>query len=255
MAGRLLGKKAFVLGVSAEGGIGEAIAKRYIVEGARVAIGGRSIDRVRGIASAIGATAVQCDITDEVSLAEGMRTAADQLEGLSLAVNVAGVNHSRPVAEETAEALLDQARTHFVGTALFIRFAAEQMGEGGSIISLSSVTAELTGPGLAAYAATKVAADKVVQIAAVEYADKRIRVNSLAPGLTRTRMTAGHFANDKVVAAFVRETPFGRLMAPEDVAAAAVWLGSDECTATGDLIRVSGGIHLRRLPTAHDMRG
>ena len=146
----------------------------------------------------------------------------------------------------------------FIGPALFIKQAAaaiEKTGSqsGGSIMTLSSVTAELTGAGLGAYGATKAAIDKLVKVAAVEYGPRNIRVNSISPGVTSTPMTEKIFDTPSMVNAFKKETPIGRLATPEDVAFAALYLADDRCITTGDNIRVSGGIHLRRLPTYPEM--
>ncbi len=251
---RLDGKRVFILGAGAPGGIAGAIAGLFRDEGATIALGSPDIAAAQRVADDCKAAGiVKVDILDEQSIHDGIREAAELLGGaIDVAINTAGVNRNAPIAEETAEALLFQARIHFIGTALFIKEVAEHMPGGGSIITMSSVTAELTTPRLAAYAGSKAAADKVVKVAAVEYGERGIRVNSLAPGLTSTPMTAAYFADEKVVAAFQREIPLGRLTTVADVAASALWLASDECTATGDIIRVSGGAHLRRLPVARD---
>lgn len=252
-AKRLDGKRVYILGAGAPGGIAAGIARLFKAHGATIVLGSPDEDKAQEVAADCGALGiVRTDILDEVSIRDGARAAADLLGGIDVAINTAGVNRNSPLAEETAEALLFQARIHFIGTALFIKEVAELMGQGGSIITMSSVTAELTTPRLAAYAGSKAAADKVVKVAAVEYGERGIRVNSLAPGLTSTPMTAAYFADEKVVNAFLREIPVGRLSSVEDVAAAALWLASDECIATGDTIRVSGGAHLRRLPVARD---
>ncbi|SFS10424.1 SDR family NAD(P)-dependent oxidoreductase [Sphingomonas jatrophae] len=249
---RLQGKRALLAGASTADGMGAAIARRFVAEGAQVVLGGRNAEKTAAAGAALGLPTVQLDITDEASLAAGVKAAAQALGGLDIAINLAGVNHSSLIADETYEGLLEQAKLHFVGTSLFIRDVAAAMTNGGSIITISSLTVELTGPRFAAYAGSKAAADKVVRVAAVEYGERGIRVNSLAPGLTRTRMTGAYFENPALREAFERETPTGHLAEPEDVAAAALWLASDECTATGDLVRVSGGMHLRRLPTPRD---
>jgi NAD(P)-dependent dehydrogenase (short-subunit alcohol dehydrogenase family) len=232
--------------------MGASVARRFIREGAKVVLGGRDGPGIAAIAAGIGATGVVCDLLDEAALGQGVASAKALMGGIDIAVNLAGANRSSLIADETAEGLTAQAMLHFVGTTLFIRDTAAAMDGGGAIITISSLTVELTGTRLAAYAASKAAADKVVQIAALEYGERGIRVNAIAPGLTRTAMTASYFENPAILSAFQRETPTGRMAVPEDVAAAAVWLASDECGATGDLVRVSGGMHLRRLPTARD---
>lgn len=250
--GRLQGKKTLIVGASASGGMGAAVARRFLAEGATVILGGRDPAKMVEVAQDVGARWVACDVTDEAVLASGVAEATRIMGGLDVAINVAGANRAMLIADETAEGLMDQAKLHFVGTALFIRDVAAAIANDGSIITISSLTVELTGPRLAAYSASKAAADKVAKVAALEYGDRGIRVNAIAPGLTRTAMTDGYFQNPAALAAFERETPTGHLAEPGDVAAAAVWLASDECGATGDLIRVSGGMHLRRLPTPRD---
>ncbi|NWK98749.1 NAD(P)-dependent oxidoreductase [Sphingobium lactosutens] len=251
---RLEGKRVFILGAGAPGGIAAAIAGLFRAEGAIIALASPDVEQAAAVADDCQAVGVvKIDILDERSIHDGVRQAAELLGGgIDVAINAAGVNRNAPLAEETADALLFQARIHFIGTALFIKEVAESMPNGGSIMTMSSVTAELTTPRLAAYAGSKAAADKVVKVAAVEYGDRGIRVNSLAPGLTSTPMTAAYFADEKVVGAFQREIPIGRLSTVDDIAAAALWLASDDCIATGDTIRVSGGAHLRRLPVARD---
>lgn len=251
---RLKGKKAFVLGVSSTEGMGAAVVGQMVAEGAAVVIAARTADKTRAAAEALGVGWTTADLLDEPSIARAMAEAAQQLGGFDIAVNLAGQNHAALIADETAEGLLDQARLHFVGTTLFIRDAAAVMTGPGAIVTISSLTAELTGARLTAYAATKAAADKVVQIAALEYGERGIRVNSVAPGLTRTPMTEAYFTNPAVIGAFERETPLGRTASCEDVAKAVVWAASDDCFTTGDRIRVSGGGHLRRLPTPADFR-
>lgn len=252
---RLEGKRALVLGASSPDGMGAAVARRFLAEGAKVVLAGRDPAKAQAVAAELDVPVVALDVTDEASLKAGVAAAVEHLGGLDIAINLAGATGAALIADETYEGLMKQAKLHFIGTTLFIRDCAAAMTSGGSIITISSLTVELTGPRFAAYAGSKAAADKVVRVAAVEYGDRGIRVNSLAPGLTRTAMTEAYFNNPPVREAFERETPTGRLGTVEDVAAAAVWLASDECNATGDLIRVSGGMHLRRLPTPRDISG
>lgn len=249
---RLAGKRAFIVGATSEDGMGFAVASRFVSEGAQVVLGGRNENALKPLAERLGGWAVECDITSAESLARAVEQVGSRLGGIDVAFNAAGVNRACLIADETAEGLEAQARIHFVGTALFIRNVAAAMDRGGSIITVSSLTAERSGANLAAYAASKAAADKVMEIAAIEYGPRGIRVNALAPGLTRTAMTESYFANPAILRAFENETPLGALATASDVAASAVWLASDECIATGERLRVSGGMHLRRLPTPRD---
>lgn len=249
---RLAGKRAILVGVSSTEGMGAAVAARMVAEGARVVIAARDAGRTAAAAEQLGVEWTTIDLLDEPSIARGMNAAREKLAGLDIAVNLVGQNQAALLADETADGLLHQARLHFVGTALFIRDAAAAMSGPGSIVTISSLTVELTGARLAAYAGSKAAADKVVRVAALEYGDRGIRVNSVAPGLTRTAMTGAYFDNPAIIGAFRRETPLGNTADVTDVANAVVWVASDECIATGDLIRVSAGAHLRRLPTPAD---
>lgn len=249
---RLKGKRTLMAGVASPTSMGAGVARRFIAEGAEVVLGGIALDAMAELAKELQVPAVELNITNEASLKHGIAAAVEKLGGIDVAINFAGVNRSCLIADETYEALMEQAKLHYVGTTLFIRDVAAAMTGPGSIMTISSVTAELTGPRLAAYAGTKAGADKVVRIAAVEYGDRGIRVNSLAPGLTHTSMTGAFFENEATIAGFTRETPLGRLSTVEDIAAAAVWAASDECFQTGDVIRVSGGAHLRRLPMPRD---
>ena len=248
----LAGRKALIVGGSAPDGIGFAIARRFREEGAAVVIAGLELDQTRQVAPTIGAGAAFLDMLDEQSIAAGVADAAAQMGGLDILVNAAGVNRARLVAEEDAEGLLFLARLHFVGTTLLFRYGAEAMAEGGSMMTLSSVTAERPGFNLAAYAGSKAAADAVVKVAAQEYGARGIRVNAIAPGLTRTAMTDAYFSNEKTVRAFENEIPLRRMTTVQNVADTAVWVASDACISTGERIRVSGGMHLRRLPAARD---
>lgn len=252
---QLAGKVAVILGASSKGGLGEGIAKLFAAEGAKLVLGGRRKEPLEELAKELGGTAVACDIADEAQIKAMMDAATSTYGGVHIAVNAAGMNASGPIAELSKETLQSFADAHFIGPVLFIKHAAAAMKEGGSIMTLSSLTVELPSPGMTAYAATKAATDKAVQIAAVEYGGAGIRVNSLSPGLTQTPMTDMFFGIPTVIEAFKKETPIGQMPTVENVAYAALYLASDACVATGDLIRVSGGQHLRRIPTQQEMMG
>ena len=256
----LKGKSAVVLGASSEKGIGEAIARIFASEGANVTVSGRNESALSALAKDIGGAACVCDIAEESQIEALFAHAVSTYGDVHIAVNAAGINMPGAIEGLTRDSLQTLCDVQFIGPALFIKQAAAAMGKsasksGGSIMSLSSITAELTGPGLGAYAATKAAIDKMVKVAAVEYGPRNIRVNSISPGITPTPMTEQIFDTPSMVSAFKKETPIGRLATPEDVAFAALYLADDRCMSTGDNIRVSGGIHLRRLPTYPEMMG
>lgn len=253
MAGRLQDKVIVVLGASDDRSMGAATARRLHAEGARLVLAARREDRVRAVAEPLGAIAMACDISDEKQVAALAKKAVESYGRLDGAVNFAGVEAGGPIAELTPEALRQCCDVHFVGTALFIKHMAANMPEGGSIVTASSQTAILAPPGLAAYSGSKKGADQIVRVAAVEYGPQNIRVNSLSPGFTPSAMTAGHMEVPSIEAAFLKEIPLGRLPTTEDMANTALWLLSDEAFVTGQVIDVSGGQTLRRIPTPDEM--
>lgn len=138
---------------------------------------------------------------------------------------------------------------NLIAPAMFIQQAARVMDSGSSIIIVSSHSAELNTVGISAYGSTKAAVERLVEVAGFELGSRGIRVNALSPAMVDTPMSAPAMEKPGFRAAFVRETPLGRLATVDEIAAAALWLASDDCFTTGDRIRVGGGAHLRRFPT------
>lgn len=246
--GRLEGKVAVILGASNAESMGAATARRFAQEGAKLILAARRKDAVEGVAQDVGAVPVACDITSEEDLAALAKVALDRYGRLDIAVNYAGVESGGPLIETSAETFRQAAEVHFVGTALFIKQMALAMAQGGSIITASSLTVLVQAPGLSAYAGSKGGADALVRVAANELGERNIRVNSIAPGFTKSAMTAGYFAVEAVTRAFLKEMPLGRFTTVEDIAHTALWLASDEAFVTGQLIDVTAGQSLRRTP-------
>lgn len=249
---RLDGKVAIILGASDPRSMGAATARRFAAEGAKLVLAARRLEAVTEIAADLGATAVACDITDEAQLAALAKTALDTYGQLDVAINYAGVTGGGPILETSAEDFRQQADVHFVGTGLFIKQMALAMTNGGSIVTASSLTVLVQAPGQAAYAGSKGGADVIVRVAANELGERGIRVNSLAPGFTRSAMTEGYFAMEAVTNAFLKEMPLGRFPTVEDIANTALWLASDEAFVTGQRIDVTAGQALRRTPRADE---
>lgn len=246
-------KIAVVIGASDPNGIGAATARRFAREGAHVIVAARRKSGLTALAEEIGGSAVECDITDERMVAKLVDEALASHGRIDIAVNCAGANFGGAIDELSEETFLPQIRLHLMGTGFFIKQMARGMKAGGSIVTISSVTVSLAAPGLGIYTATKAGADQLVRVAAVEYGAKGIRINSLAPGFTRSPITEAYFAHDSLVKAFENETPLGRLGTVEDAANAALWLASDECFATGQIVQVNGGASLRRAPSEREM--
>lgn len=251
--GRLQGKVAVILGASEESSMGAATARRFAAEGAQLVLAARRKEAVEAVASPLGATAIACDITREEEIQKLAATAVEQFGHLDIAINYSGFSEQAAVADVTAEALRHSSDVHFVGTTLFFKHMGTCMSDGGAMITASSMTSLLAPAGLAAYAGAKAAADQVVRIAAVEHGKRGIRVNSIAPGFTRSAMTEGFFQIESVPAAFLREVVLDRLVTVDDIANTALWLASDEAFITGQVIDMSGGQTLHRVPFASEM--
>jgi NAD(P)-dependent dehydrogenase (short-subunit alcohol dehydrogenase family) len=170
-------------------------------------------------------------------------------------VNYAGFERSTPIRDLDAALLREMVDVQFIAGITVIRHAANAMSErgGGSIISVSSLTAHAPAVGLAAYAGSKAGLEYVTRIAAVEYGEHGVRVNCVAPHLIETPMTARIFRNRLAIEAVRLQTPLGRMGHVDDVANAALFLASDESGfITGQTLCVDGGASSQKLPSIHD---
>ena len=254
--GRLQDKVVIILGASNTASMGAATARRFAREGAKLVLAARNKDNLDAIAAETGALAVVCDIRKEDDIAALAAAAIAKYGRIDVAINYSGVNSAASILEVTRETLEEACSVHLVGTALFLKHMALNMKHGGSLITTTSLTALVAPPGLSAYAGSKKGADQIVRIAAGELGALGIRVNSIAPGFTRSEMTEGYFAIPTLEAAFQREIPLGRLGTVDDIANAALWLASDEsASTTGQVIDVTSGQSLRRTPTNQEMMG
>ena len=253
--GRLEGKNAVVLGASSAGNMGQAIARRYLAEGAKVLVSGRKADVLEAFAREAGCDWLPCDLCDEASVNALADTAATRLGGIDIAINSTGWGLLKPFLETTREELEAISALQYIGPFQFYQAMVRKMalsggGKGGSIIQISSATAKIMFHDHAAYMGTKAGADHVIRCIANEFGREGIRANSISPGVTDTPMTADAKAVPGLFDAFLVGYPLGRIGTSEDIAASAVWLASDECFMTGENLQVNGGLTLRRNPTA-----
>lgn len=250
----LRGKVAVVLGASAEGGTGWAIAESLAANGAKVVVAARTLPALERLAAKIGGTAMRCDAGSEADIKALAKFAFETYGKLDIAVNSAGQPVMSLIADVTQEQLDTAARVNFFGPTFFIKYMAEAIGENGSITFVSSMsTTHLCYPHMP-YAASKAAADLVVRYAAGELGAKNIRVNSVLPGPINSDMAKEAFANPAFGAAFEREIPLGRVGYPEDFANAVLFLVGPSYV-TGLNLQVNGGNHLTRFPTIAELSG
>lgn len=252
--GRLEGKKAIVLGASSEGNMGQVIAERLMAEGARVLVAGRKEAVLEAFAARTDCAWTTCDITDEASVNALADAAMAKLGGIDIAINATGWGLLKPFLDVTREELEAMTALQLIGPHQFfqamIRKMARSMGgRGGSILTISSATATIMLDDHAAYMGTKAGIDHVIRCIANEFGGEGIRANSISPGLTETPMTADARTVPGVFEAFLPGYPLGRIGTSEDIAAAAVFLASDECFMTGENLQVNGGLTLRRNPS------
>jgi 3-oxoacyl-[acyl-carrier protein] reductase len=250
MMGNLEGQTAVIIGASGTSNFGTAIARRLAAEGANVVVSSRRKEPLEALAAEIGGLAVACDVTDEAQIENLFAQAVEKYGSIDIAVNSSGMLHPGLIAELTAETIRPTLEVSVIGALLFFKHAAAAMPNGGSIITISPLTARLPGPGLAAYATARAGIDYAIKIAAVEYAEQKIRFNSIAAGMIQTDMTDDFFGMDSIIQSHIAETPAGRMGTVDDMAEAALFLADKQRSGfiNGQLIDLSGGQHMGSLP-------
>lgn len=242
MAGRLQDKVAVITGATS--GIGEATARRFIAEGARVVLSGRNAAKGQALASELGsACRFQAgDVRREANIAALMEHAVAEFGRLDCLFNNAG-GATGGTLDTVTEAQFDDAMHLLLGSVVFgIKHAARLMdARGGSIINNASIAALRTGQGGYLYSAAKAAVSHLTRVAGVELGARNIRVNAISPGAIATPIFWGGSGRaatlndadnqrklDKLTASLARATPLPRSGLAQDIANAALFLASDE---------------------------
>jgi len=253
--GRLKDKAAIVLGAAGRDNMGQHTARRLRQEGADVTVAGRHPEELERFATEIEAHWAVCDITRQSDVVALAAFAKGRMGNLDIGVNATGWGYLSPFLE-SSEADIDKIMDlQFKGPIFFFQALIEAMEHGGSIIQISSATATIMLNNHAAYMGTKAGIDHVVRCVAHEFGDRGIRANSISPGLTESPMTGGDLkAIPGLLEAFEPCYPLGRIGTSDDIAAAVVWLASDECFMTGQNLQVNGGLTLRRNPTGQEIQ-
>ena len=247
--GKLTNKVAVVTGSSK--GIGAGIAKGLAAEGAAVVVNYSSskegAERVVSEIKAKGgnAVAIQGDVSQAKDVQRLFAETKKAFGRLDVLVNNAGVYEFAPLEQVTEEQFHHMFDTNVLGLILATQEAAKHFGaDGGSVINIGSVASSLTAPTTSVYTATKGAVDAVTRTLAKELGPRKIRVNSINPGVVETEGAhAAGVIGSVFQKGFEAQTPLGRIAQPSDIAPVAVFLASeDSAWVTGETLLASGGL-------------
>ena len=245
---KLTGKVAVVTGASK--GIGAAIAKALAAEGATVVVNYASskagADAVVAAITAAGgkAVAVGGDVS-KAAEANGIIDAAIKNYGrLDILVNNSGVYEFTPIEAITEEQFHRAFNVNVLGLLLITQAAVKHLSEGASIINIGSVASRITPPNSVVYTGTKAAVDAITGVLSRELGPKKIRVNTINPGVVETEGThSGGVIGSDFEKAAIAQTPLGRIGQPGDIASIAVFLASeDSAWLTGEQLLATGGL-------------
>jgi 3-oxoacyl-[acyl-carrier protein] reductase len=245
----LQGKVAVVTGASK--GIGAAIAKKLAEDGAAVVVNyASSKSGADAVVAAIEkgggkAVAVQGDVSKAADAKKIVDAAIEKFGKLDVLVNNSGIYEFGAIEDLSEESFHKQFNTNVLGLLLTTQAAVKHLGEGASIINISSVVSTLRPPQSAIYTGTKGAVDAITGVLANELGARKIRVNTIAPGIVETEgtHTAG-FIGSEFEAGAVSRTPLGRTGQPNDIATIASFLASNASNwITGERLVASGGMH------------
>lgn len=239
----LAGRGALVTG--ATGGIGNAIARKLHAAGATVAISGTKLDRLEALASELGDRVhiVPCDLGDRAAVQKLTGEAEAKLGTLDVLVNNAGVTRDnlfmRMKDDEWDQVIAVDLTSAFMLSRAAVRNMMRR--QWGRIVNITSISGVIGNPGQGNYAAAKAGMIGMTKSLAREIASRGITANCIAPGFIKTAMTDA--LNEKQVEAIATHIPAGTFGIPDDIAAAALYLSSEEARyMTGQTLHVNGGM-------------
>ncbi|WP_457256471.1 SDR family NAD(P)-dependent oxidoreductase [Pedococcus sp. P5_B7] len=233
-------------------GIGHEIARRLHVDGFNIVITGRDKERGDHVREELGANAtfIPLDLTALDAPAQLAAAAIEHYGRLDVVVNNAAMDHTDDLLEAPIEEVRLLFEVNTIATIAVLQESAKRMQHGGSIINITSRLASIGVPTMSLYSATKGAIKALTTAAAVELAPRNIRVNAVAPGMTRTPLYDAwvneQFDPAQTARDVVEAIPLGRLAVPADVAAAVSFLASEDASyITGVSIAIDGGYTAR----------
>lgn len=262
--GRFGGKVAMVTGAAS--GIGRAIARRLHAEGASVLGSDVNVEGLNTLAAELGDRflARAGDVTVEADVALMVDAAVEHFGGLHHGFNVAGGNRAGYLLDLETEDWDFTIDLCLKSVFLCVKHQARRMAAGGgdagagggSIVNIASLNAHVPMHAGAAYATAKAGVEMLSKNAALEFAELGVRVNAVLPGLVETPLTRRHFDNPDALAAFVSRIPQGRAAQPEEIAAPALFLASDDASyINGSSLLVDGAWAVSGYPDMRPFRG
>ncbi|MCV7301617.1 SDR family oxidoreductase [Mycobacterium barrassiae] len=238
-------RKAVVIGGAS--GIGWATAQALAGDGCTVTIADLNGDGARDRATELGAphSAAQVDVTDEASV----ERLFVEIGPLDVVVNCAGFGSLGLITDLSVDEFRSVVDVCLNGSFIVAKYAGQQLREGGSLVSISSLNGRQPAVGMSAYCAAKAGLSMLTQVAALEWGPRGIRVNAVAPGFVDTPLTAGSSLIPGLVEDYVENTAIGRAGKPEEIADAVVFLSSPKNSwLTGEVLDLNGGAHLKKYP-------
>ena len=247
--GKLAEKVALITGAGS--GIGRAITERFIHEGAKVVAGDIDPNSLKSLEDEFGdqVSTLVCDVTQETDVAALAQSSIDSFGRLDVVVANAGAGTYGMIVEHSLDdwkRIIDLCLT---GVFITLKHTGNVLCDGGSIITIASLNAIQPSRGMSAYCAAKAGVAMLSQVAAMELGERKIRVNTIAPGLVETNATSGMFSVPMIIEEFTENATLSRFAQPDEIASVAVFLASDEASfMSASFVSVDGGGNTGRYP-------